>query len=148
MSATNALENDLLALLFNNTAAPNIGNAGGLQPSSVAGVFEISLHNADPGEAADQTTHETAYTNYTRIAVNRDASWTVSGTAPTKVVNASPITFPTCGVTGDTLTHFGIGSAHTLAGHLFIYSQLTSPLVVTNGVTPTFAAGQLQVTLD
>ncbi len=66
MSASNALETSLLGLLITNAAAANIGDAGGLQPSVAAGVFWISLHTADPGEAGDQTTSETAYTNYAR----------------------------------------------------------------------------------
>lgn len=146
MSATDAFETSLLGLLFRNTAAANVGDAGGLQPSVAAGVFWISLHTASPGEIGDQTTSETAYTNYARQSKARGTvEWTVTGNIAD---NTNSIGFPTCGATGATLTHFGIGSASTLAGNLFLYGALTSSLAVSNGITPSFAAGALDVTLD
>ena len=54
MSKSNAFENSLLQLLFNNVDIANIGDAGGLQNSAVAGSFYLALHTADPGEAGDQ----------------------------------------------------------------------------------------------
>lgn len=146
MSATNAFETSLLGLLFTNVAAANVGDAGGLQPSVAAGVFWISLHTASPGETGDQTTSETVYTNYARQDEARNTTqWTVTGNTAD---NDFAIGYPTCGATGATLTHFGIGSASTLAGNLFLYGALTSSLVVSNGITPSFAAGALDVTLD
>lgn len=71
MSMTNAAETALLTLIFNNTDWANVGDAGGLQNSATAGSFYISLHTADPGETGSQTTSETAYTNYARVAVAR-----------------------------------------------------------------------------
>ena len=119
MSKTNTLENDLLLLIFNNVDIALIGDAAGLQNSASAGSLYISLHTAEPGEAADQTTNETAYTNYARIAVARSgAGWTVSGNS---VSNAAAITFALCGITGATITHFGIGTDSAGAGKL-LYS--------------------------
>ena len=60
MSKTNTWENDLLKLVFQNTSASLIGDATGLVGSGVAGSLYVSLHTADPGEAGDQTTSETA----------------------------------------------------------------------------------------
>jgi hypothetical protein len=51
-----------LALYFANTAWANIGNAGGLQPSSVAGSVYLSLHTASPGIGGTQATSELSYT--------------------------------------------------------------------------------------
>lgn len=80
MSLTNAAETALLGLIFNNTNWTNIGDATGLRGSTGAGSFYISLHTADPGETGAQNTSETAYTGYSRIAVNRTAGgWTISG---------------------------------------------------------------------
>lgn len=73
MSMSNAFETSLLDHIFNNAAVANIGDAGGLQPSATAGSLYLSLHTGDPGEAGDQTTNETAYTNYARVAVVRTA---------------------------------------------------------------------------
>lgn len=61
MSMTNAAEQALLDLLFLNTDWANIGDAAGLQNSSAAGSFYISLHTADPGETGSQNTSEAAY---------------------------------------------------------------------------------------
>jgi hypothetical protein len=122
MSMTNSSENKTLLLFFNNTAFALIGNAGGLLPSSVAGSFYVSLHTADPGEAGDQTTSETAYTNYLRVAVARSgAGWTVSGNG---VTNAAAVAFAQCGATGATLTHFGIGTDSSGAGVLLFSGTL------------------------
>src|SRR5881392_3242288 len=72
-SATNAFETACLQHYFQNTAHANVGDATGVRGSSVAGSFYISLHTADPGETGDQTTSETAYTNYVRVAVARSS---------------------------------------------------------------------------
>ena len=146
MSATNAFETALLNLYFLNTDHANIGDAGGLQNSATAGSFYISLHTGDPGEAGDQTTSETAYTNYARVAVARSgAGWSVSSNTAS---NAAAVNFPTCGATGATITHFGVGTASTGAGNLLFSGALTASLAVSNGITPSFAIGDLDVTAD
>ena len=148
MSATNAFETSLLGLIFTNVAAANVGDAGGLQPSASAGVFYISLHTGDPGEAGDQSTSEALYTNYARASVARSsAQWTTVGNT---VDNDNVITFNDCLGGAESLTDFGIGSdaALSAAGNLFMYGSLTAPLAVSNGITPSFAAGALDITLD
>jgi hypothetical protein len=149
MSATNSFEDSLLKHIFQNTDVANIGDATGLRGSSAAGSLYISLHTADPGETGDQTTNETAYTSYARKAVTRNSTeWTVSGTAPTQVTNANAITFNACTGGSSTITHFGIGTALSAAGVLLLKGALSSQLAVSNGITPSFAASALTVTLD
>jgi hypothetical protein len=146
MSKSNTFENDLLKHVFNNDAISLVGDAGGLLGSSTAGSLYVSLHTADPGEAGDQTTSETAYTSYARVAVARTgAGWTVSGSA---VSNAALVQFPQCGVTGATLTHFGVGTASSGAGKLLYSGALTASLAVSSGIQPQFAGGDLDVTED
>lgn len=147
MSKSNTFENDLLNLVFNNTDITLIGDAAGLQNSATEGSLYISLHTADPGETGDQSTNETVYTNYLRVAVARNSGgWTVTGNA---VTNAATITFATCGASGATLTHFGVGcSSGTGAGKLLYSGALTSPLAVSSGIQPQFAAGDLDITED
>lgn len=144
MSATNAFENGLLSLIFENANLANVGDATGLRGSTTAGVFYISLHTADPGEAGTQTTSESAYTNYARVSVARStAGWTVaSGVAD----NDAAIIFPQCGTTGSTVSHTGIGSDVSGTGNLFMSG--TASLAIANGVTPSFAIGALDITLD
>lgn len=146
MSATNVFENGLLSLIFENANYANVGDATGLRGSSTAGVFYISLHTADPGEAGSQTTSESAYTSYARVSVARStAGWTVaSGVAD----NDAAITFPACTGGASTITNFGIGSDVSGAGNLFLKGATSASLAVSSGITPSFAAGTLDVTLD
>ena len=146
MSKSNTFETDLLNLIFVNTDIALIGDAAGLQNSATAGSLYVSLHTADPGEAGDQTTNETAYTDYARVAVARTGGgWTVSGNT---VSNAALVQFPQCGVTGATLTHFGVGTDSSGAGKLLYSGALSSSLAVSSGIQPQFSSGDLDVTED
>ena len=146
MSKSNTFENDLLLLVFNNTDITLIGDAAGLQNSATAGSLYVSLHTADPDEAGDQTTNETTYTDYARVAEARSgAGWTVTGNA---VANAALVQFPQCGVTGATLTHFGVGTDSSGAGKLLYSGALSASLAVSSGIQPQFAAGDLDITED
>ena len=103
-------------LVFNATSWTSIAQNIGTSPATQ---FFVSLHNADPGISGTQTTNETAYTNYARIAVNRTTGgFTVSGTNPVQITNAGGISFAQCGATGDTLTYWGIGLSASGAGTL------------------------------
>lgn len=149
MSASDAAETDILKLIFQNVTWANVGDATGVVGSTAAGSLYVALHTADPGEAGNQSTSETAYTNYVRVAVVRSAvGWTVSGTTPTQVANAAQVAFAQCGVTGATLTHFSVGRASAGAGEIIVSGALTSSLAVSSGITPSFAAGQLVATCD
>lgn len=147
MSATDLFEDDLLDLIFTNVAAPNVGDAGGLQPSIAAGNFYISLHTATLADNHTvQTQSEAAYTSYARVSVARSTGgWTItSGT----VDNDSAITYPAATGGSETETDFGIGSAASGAGNLQIFGALTSSLAVSNGITPEFAAGSLDISVN
>ncbi|HEY6925150.1 MAG TPA: hypothetical protein VI653_16865 [Steroidobacteraceae bacterium] len=103
-------------LVFNATSWTSIAQNIGTSPATQ---FYISLHNADPGIGGSQTTNETAYTNYARVAVNRTSGgFTVSGSNPVQITNAGGISFAQCGSTGDTLTYWGVGLASSGAGTL------------------------------
>ena len=146
MSKGNTFENDLLLLIFNNTNAANIGDATGLRGSSTAGSLYLSLHTGDPGEAGNQTTSECAYTSYARVAVARSgAGWTISGS---NVSNAAASNFPAATGGSNTITHFGIGSDVSGIGNLFFYGALGASRVISSGITPTIAIGELDVNLD
>lgn len=139
MSKSNTWENLLLLLLFENSAATNIGDAGGLRATATAGSLYFSLHTADPGEAGDQTTSECTYTSYARVAVARSsAGWTVTTNAVAVDANVS---FPAGTGGSGTATHWGLGTASSGAGQL-LYKGTISPNIVTgNGVTPVLTAG-------
>lgn len=145
MSKSDTFENQLLQHIFQNAAITLIGDAAGVLPSADPGNLYVSLHTADPGETGDQSTSETNYANYLRKAVVRSAvGWTVTNDT---VANAAQVQFATCGASTATLRYFGIGcSSGTGAGKLLYSGQLTSPLDVSNGIQPQFAAGDLTVT--
>lgn len=146
MSATNALEGKLLSLYFENADAANIGDSTGLRGSSTAGSVYISLHTASPNETGNQTTSETSYTDYAREAVARStAEWSVASSVAD---NDNAITFTVGSGGSGTVTHFGIGSASSGTGNLDFYGTCTPNLVVGSGVTPSFAAGALDVSCD
>jgi hypothetical protein len=136
---TDALENRLLQLLFNNTNAADIGDATGLRGSTVAGQFFLSLHTADPGEAGAQNTSEVTYTGYARVGINRASGaggFTVTGASVSPTTNPTP--FGACTAGSATATHFGIGTASTGAGVLLYKAALPSSIVISSGVTPQF----------
>ena len=137
---TNAAETAIVALLLNGTTWLTLAQDHAAPATSLY----LSLHTADPGEAGDQTTNEVAYTNYARVAIVRTASgWTVaSGVGETAAVT----TFPECGATPATATHFGIGTDASGAGNLLIHKELTSSRIISEGSSPEFAAGALTIT--
>lgn len=145
MSKANSFEQEMLALFFNATTITGIAmNA----TASVLASAWVSLHTADPSEAATSTSGEIAYTGYLRVGVVRTtAGWTcTTGTAS----NAAAITFPLCSATTVTgaATHFGIVDASGGAGRMFYSGALTATLNISNGITPSFAIGALVVTED
>lgn len=148
MTAVNQFEDDLLDLIFTNVDAPNVGDAAGLQNSAVAGSIQVSLHT-DAGALSDTSTlttqNEAAYTSYARQTVARSvAGWTVaSGT----VDNDSAITFPQATGGSETEDQFGL-TLQATGNFLQIFGSLTATLLVSNGITPEFAAGALDISID
>lgn len=135
MSKSNSWENDLLLLLFNNTNAANIGDATGLRGSTTAGSLYVSLHTADPGEAGDQTTNETAYTGYARVALARSSGgFTVTANSVSPAAN---VDFGECTASaGSPITHFGIGTASSGIGKLLYSGTVTPNITMAVGVIP------------
>lgn len=146
MSWSNTLETGWLNLFFKNTDFTLVGDAGGLRGSAVAGSLYLSLHTADPGETGDQTTSETGYTSYVRLAVARDGTnWTVAGN---QVSNALDLLFAACTGSSSTITHIGIGTSSVGAGKLCYSGALSASLAVSNGITPRAVAGAIQATAE
>ena len=142
---TDAMENRLMLLLFNNTNFADVGDATGLRGSTVAGSFFLSAHTADPAEAGTQTTSEVTYSSYGRVTVARSGSGftvTANSISPTAVV-----TFPTGTGGSGTITHFGIGTASSGAGVLLWRGTVTPNIVTGNGITPSYTVASA-VTVD
>jgi hypothetical protein len=134
MSKSNAMENALLLLLFNATTWANVAINATASPITN---IQVSLHTADPGEAGDQTTSETTYTSYARVAVARTSGgWTVTANSVSPV---AAITFPAGTGGSGTVTHFGVGRDNTGTGQLFYSGTVTPNIVTGNGVTPSLS---------
>jgi len=131
MSKSNAFETDILELFFNGTALADLAENDGSSPATN---LYVSLHTSDPGETGSQTTNETSYTSYARVAVARTSGgWTVSSGA---VVPAATISFPACTGSTATITHFGVGTAASGTGYLMYSGTVTPNISVSSGVTP------------
>lgn len=123
-------DSDLLKLIFNATAIPNIADNAAASP--LTNLF-VALHTADPS-AGNQNTNEVTYTSYARVAIARTSGgWTVTGAS---VSPAATISFPAGTGGSGTATHFSIGTLTSGAGKI-LYSGTVTPNIVTgNGVTP------------
>ena len=144
MSATNAFEASVIALIFNATTIADIAENDTTSPATA---LYVSLYTADPGEAGTQATNEAAYDGYARISVNRNAGgWTCSGS---QASNTAQITFgQATGGTISDITHVGIGLSSSGAGTLLGSLALQNTITMSVGATPIFAAGQLTFTVD
>jgi len=131
MSKGNTFENDWLKLIFNATAIANIADNAASSPLTN---LYASLHTADPGEAGSQTTSETSYTSYARVAVARTSGgWTVTNNS---VSPAATVSFPSCTGGTATITHFAVGTASSGAGKVLYKGTVTPTINVSSGVTP------------
>jgi hypothetical protein len=131
MSKADTWENEILRLLFNATAIANVADNAASSPITN---LHVSLHTADPGEAGTQSTSETTYTSYARVAVARSGSgWTVTANSVSPAAN---IDFPQCTGGTATITHFGVGTAASGTGKLLYKGTVTPNISVSNGVTP------------
>ena len=141
MPKSTTFSNDLAALIFNATAIANIADNASASPATN---LYLSLHTASPGIGGAQTTNETAYTNYARIAVARTSGgWTVASGA---AANTALAQFPQCGASGATITHVAIGTAASGSGKVLYAGALSASLAVANLIQPQFAALALTAT--
>ena len=141
MAKSNLQETGYLKLVYQNIALANIGNVGGLLPSSVAGSLYLSLYTSDPTDADAGT--EATYTDYARVAVARSAAgFTVTNDV---VSNAAVVTFPTSGGVANTITHIAIRTAAT-GGDIVHHGQLATPILISTGDIPKFEIGNFSVT--
>lgn len=130
---TDVFENDFLKLLFQGTAIANIADNAASSPLTN---LYMSLHTADPTDAAasGQSTNETTYTGYARVAVARTSGgWTVTGNSVSPVATVS---FGTCSAGTATITHVGIGTLSSGTGKLLMTGSLSPSISVSTGVVP------------
>lgn len=130
MSKGNTFETDLLKLIFQAVGIADLADNDATSPATT---LTVALHTADPGEAGDQTTSETAYTGYARQAVARTSGgWSVAAGSASPVAN---IDFPECTASpGGAITHFSVGTG---VGNKLLYSGTVTPnITMAVGVIP------------
>lgn len=133
--------NSILALILNATAWANIADNAAAAPITNT---HMALHTASLTGAATQSTSETAYTNYLRVAVPRTTGgWTVPAAGASG--NVAAIDFASCGVTGATITTASLGKDAAGAGIVFYYGDLNAPIAVSNAIQPRFAIGAVTI---
>lgn len=131
-SFSDYLENALLNQLFRGSSY------------SFPGTLYVGLYTAAPTDAGGGT--EVSGNSYARVAVTANTSnWANSTAGATS--NSNAITFPQASGSWGTVVALGIFDAST-SGNLLAWADLTTSKLVGNGDTPSFAAGDLDVTLD
>ena len=141
MAFGTAVRSSVASLIWTAVAWANVADNAASSPITN---IEVALHTADP-TSGNQTTSESAYTSYARVAVAR----TTTGYTDTAgvVTNDAAITFPTCTGGSSTVSHVSNGTAHTGSGSVIVAGALTASLAVSNGITPQFAINALTVTV-
>lgn len=133
--------NNLLALMYNATAWANIADNAASSP--ITNIY-VALSTATGAVGDTMSTNEATYTNYARQTVVRSTSgWAVPASRATS--NAAQITFPQCGVTGNTITSAKTGKA-TGASDVFHYGDLNASIAVSNLIQPVFAIAAMTIT--
>lgn len=131
MSASNALENNFLLLLFNATTWANIAVNATSSPNTA---ISYALHTADPGETGNQTTSEAAYTNYARVDVNRNSGGhTVTANSVSPAAN---VDFPAGAGGSGTATYFSQGKTGGSTTDIHVSGAVSPTIAMGNGVTP------------
>lgn len=135
MSLSNTAENAILNYIFMGTDVSWNGNTD----------LYFALHSADPGEAGTAITSEAAYGGYARVALTRATDFTITGDT---VSNTNQEAFPQCSSGSETLSYVSIVTSASGAGTIILRAALNSPITVSTGVQPLFAASSLTFTAN
>jgi hypothetical protein len=134
MTISNATEIDLLDYMFQAVALP----------WAAATELDIHLHTADPTDAGITTDGLPSYGSYAAVTVDRNSTdWDRTGST---ISNAILIQFPTASSGSSTITHVSVSAQGST--QILFSGLLSSPLAVSSGIQPQFAAGALTITLD
>lgn len=129
-SFSDYLENKLLDHIVGKTAFT--------MPTVYVGVSTADPLDDDSGLA------EPSGNNYARVAT-AGGDWNAASGGATS--NANAITFPQASGSWGTVSHFALFDA-AAAGNILAHGSLDESKVVGNGDTLSFAAGDLDITLD
>lgn len=103
----------------------------------------VGLSTADPTDDASGLA-EPSGSGYARVTTS-GADWDAASGGAT--ANAAALTFPEASGAWGTITHFALFDAAS-AGNMLCYGTLDASRVITSGITPRFAVGAFDITLD
>jgi len=113
----------------------------------------VGLFTALPGDTgtsgAPSDGTEVSGGSYARVQLVAASGWSaisVVNTTQQHITNSGTITFPAATGSWGTIVGYGIWDAATL-GHLICYGTITSQ-AITSGMTPSLAAGQVDIACD
>lgn len=101
----------------------------------------VALSTADPTDAGSGIA-EPSGNNYARTVCN---TWNAASGGAT--ANTGAVTFPTASGSWGTISHFALFDAIT-SGNMLAHGTVVTPKAVGSGDTPTFPAGDIDITLD
>lgn len=134
--------NNFLALLYNATAWANVADNASASP--LTDIY-MALATSSYSGASTQSSNETVYTNYVRVATARTTlGWTAPSGGATS--NAAAVEFAQCGVTGATITSASTGKLSSGAGDIYHAGDLNASIAVSNQIQPRFAIGAITIT--
>ena len=136
-SFTNYLEVKILDHVFGRTTF-----------TAESGVH-VALSTTTPTDAGGNFTEPAVGSGYDRVsAANDKTTWSNATSGTSTVDNNIAVTFPQATGGGwGTVTHFGIYDTYA-GGYLLGWGSLTTPRLISDGDTPQFASGALDITLD
>lgn len=103
----------------------------------------VGLSTADPTDDASGLA-EPSGNNYSRVTTS-GSDWDAAASGAT--ANAAALTFPEASGSWGTVTHYALFDAAT-SGNMLCHGTLDASRVITSGITPRFAVGALDITLD
>jgi len=130
--ASDYLENALLNHLMMGTEFSQLSNIW-------IALCSASISDSDTGS----TITECSYTGYARKSTS-GSDWDAADSGT--VDNTAELAFAQCTAGSDTASYFALVDAAS-AGNMLCYGSITTPLAISAGVTPKFAAGDLDVSL-
>jgi len=142
MTISNTTETAVLKLIFQAIAWANYADNAASSPQTAV---DNALHVADPADAGTQSTSETTYTSYTRVAVSRNTGgWTEStGT----IVPAANIDFAAGTGGGGSITHWSTGKTGGGTSSILWSGTVSPSIAAGSGVTPRLTTATT-ITLD
>jgi hypothetical protein len=142
MTISNTTETAILKLVYQAIAWANYAdNAAGTPETTIL----VALHTGDPLDAGNQSTSETTYTSYTRVAVSRNtAGWTESSGTITPVAN---IDFPAGTGGAGTISQWSTGKSGGGTSSILWSGTVSPSITAGSGVTPRLTTASI-ITLD